>query len=284
MTDATDATPLLAVEDVSKHYGPVAALVGVTTSVMRSEVTCILGDNGAGKSTLIKILSGLIQPDPGAVLRMDGVEIPFFRSPAEARDRGISTVYQDLALVPLLPLWRNFFLGLEPTQGRGPFKRLDVKRGKAIALAELEKMGIAISDPERTTDTLSGGQRQSVATARAVYFGARVLILDEPTAALGVRQSGMVLRHIVHARERGLGTVFITHNPAHAYLVGDRFVLLKHGRCVGDYRKADISRNELIVEMSAGAELDQLQIELEGSGRDSLEPAVPTEKRGDQSS
>jgi simple sugar transport system ATP-binding protein len=275
MSTTPTTTPLLDVSHVSKHYGQVRALDDVSTSVHPSEVTCILGDNGAGKSTLIKILSGSEMPDDGAALLVDGKAHAFFSSPAEARQLGISTVYQDLALAPLMPVWRNFFLGAEPTKGRGPFTRLDVAAGKRIALEELARMGIILRDPEQPVSLLSGGQRQSVATARAVYFGARLLILDEPTAALGVKQAGVVLRHISRARERGLGVVFITHNPAHAYLVGDRFVLLNHGRCVGDYRKAEVTRNDLILEMSAGAELDELQHELDTTPGEVAQPSTP---------
>jgi simple sugar transport system ATP-binding protein len=281
MSTSATTTPILEVRHVSKHYGHVRALEDVSSSVRPSEVTCILGDNGAGKSTLIKILSGSEQPDDGATLLVDGEEHPFFSSPAEARQRGISTVYQDLALAPLMPVWRNFFLGAEPTKGRGPFTRLDVVAGKRIALEELARMGIILRDPEQPVSLLSGGQRQSVATARAVYFGARLLILDEPTAALGVKQAGVVLRHISRARERGLGVVFITHNPAHAYLVGDRFVLLNHGRCVGDYRKSEVTRNDLILEMSAGAELDELQHELDPTTTKVVHPTTqPTPTSG----
>jgi simple sugar transport system ATP-binding protein len=169
-------------------------------------------------------------------------------------------------MVPLMPIWRNFFLGAEPSAGPtrflGPFRLVDRKAAKRIADEELAGMGIAVRDINQLLITLSGGERQSVATARAVYFGARVLILDEPTSALGVRQSGIVLRQITQARARGLAVIFISHNPFHAYMVGDHFVILKHGRCTGEYRRDEISRSELINEMAAGAELDELQRQL----------------------
>jgi simple sugar transport system ATP-binding protein len=184
-------------------------------------------------------------------------------NPRQALDAGIATVFQDLAMVPLMSIWRNFFLGSEPTVGRGPFKRLDVKACKETARSELARMGIDIRDPDQPVGQLSGGERQSVAIARAVYFGARVLILDEPTSALGVKQAGMVLRYIAQARDRGLGVVFITHNPHHAYPVGDRFMVLNRGRSLGNYTKNEISREELTVLMAGGAELDELAHELE---------------------
>ena len=149
-------------------------------------------------------------------------------------------------------MWRNFFLGEEPTRGRGPLQRLRTKYAKQVMRDELLNMGIDVRDPNQTVATLSGGERQAVAIARAVYFGANVLILDEPTSALGVRQSGIVLKYIVQARELGKGVIFSTHNPHHAYPVGDRFVLLKRGRLMGSYRKGEATVEDL-TEMMAGA-------------------------------
>ncbi|GLW47633.1 sugar ABC transporter ATP-binding protein [Streptomyces sp. NBRC 14336] len=252
---------LVELADVSKHYGTVRALEGVSLTVGAGEVTCVLGDNGAGKSTLIKIISGL-HPHDGGVLRVDGEETRL-SSPREALDRGIATVYQDLAVVPLMPVWRNFFLGSEPRKGKGPFKRLDVARMRRTTWEKLRAMGIDLRDVDQPIGTLSGGERQCVAIARAVHFGARVLVLDEPTAALGVKQSGEVLRLVARARDEGLGVVFITHNPHHAYLVGDRFVLLKRGTMVGDHARDEITLDELTRQMAGGSELDDLRHELE---------------------
>jgi simple sugar transport system ATP-binding protein len=162
-----------------------------------------------------------------------------------------------------MSIWRNFFLGSEPTKGRGPIKWVDVKFAQESMVEQLAKMGIDIRDPDQPVGTLSGGERQAVAIARAVYFGAKVLILDEPTSALGVKQSGVVLRYVAQARDRGLGVIFITHNPHHAYPVGDRFVVLNRGRLMGNWEKGEISRDELIKMMSGGAELDALSHELE---------------------
>ena len=252
---------VLEARDLCKNYGNILALRGVSTSVHAGSVTCVLGDNGAGKSTFIKILSGVHQHDTGE-LRVDGEPIRL-TSPRDALDRGIATVYQDLALVPLMSIWRNFFLGAEPTRGVGPFRRFDVDFARRTTRAELAAMGIDIRDPDQPIGQLSGGERQSVAIARAVYFGARVLILDEPTSALGVKQAGVVLRYIVQARDRGLAVVFITHNPHHAYPVGDRFLILNRGQSLGHFAKSEISRDELTKLMAGGAELQQLSHELE---------------------
>jgi simple sugar transport system ATP-binding protein len=254
------APPLLEVDQVSKYFGSVIAVSEVSTTVMAGAVTCILGDNGAGKSTLIKILSGVFPPDEGRYL-VDGERV-HLTSPRQALDRGIATVYQDLAMIPLMSVWRNFFLGSEPTKGAGPFRRFDVVTAKRTARAELAGMGIDIRDVDQPVGTLSGGERQSVAIARAIHHGARVLILDEPTSALGVKQAGVVLGRIAAARDRGLGVIFITHNPHHAYPVGDRFLILNRGRSIGEYAKADITRDELTQLMAGGAELEQLEHEL----------------------
>ncbi|TML70386.1 MAG: sugar ABC transporter ATP-binding protein [Actinobacteria bacterium] len=258
----TNGSHLLQLEHVSKYFGNVLALQDVSLHVNAGEVTCILGDNGAGKSTLIKILSGVHQHDGGSV-RVDGEEMQF-SSPRDARHAGIATVYQDLAMVPLMSIWRNFFLGEEPTKGRGPISRFDIGFAKKTAREQMAQMGIDVRDPDQPVGTLSGGERQAVAIARAIYFGARVLILDEPTSALGVKQAGVVLRYIVRAAERGVGVIFITHNPHHAYPVGDHFVLLNRGRVIGDHAKQDVTREQLVREMAGGAELEVLTHELEG--------------------
>ncbi|WP_431984050.1 ATP-binding cassette domain-containing protein [Streptomyces qinglanensis] len=256
-----DDGALVELSDVSKFYGNIRALEGISLTVRPGEITCVLGDNGAGKSTLIKIISGLHQHD-GGTFRIQGEETRL-SSPRQALDRGIATVYQDLAVVPLMPVWRNFFLGSEPTTGRGPLRRLDVQRMRRTTHSELLRMGIDLRDVDQPIGTLSGGERQSVAIARAVHFGAKVLVLDEPTAALGVKQSGVVLKYVAAARDAGLGVVLITHNPHHAYLVGDRFVLLKRGTMAGSYVKDGLELEELVRQMAGGSELDQLSHELQ---------------------
>ncbi|WP_246036265.1 ATP-binding cassette domain-containing protein [Sinomonas susongensis] len=267
------AVHLLKLEGVGKHYGNVIALRDVTMAVDNGRVTCVLGDNGAGKSTLIKIIAGLHQHDEGTFSIMG--EDRRLSSPREALDAGIAAVYQDLAVVSLMPIWRNFFLGSELTTGVGPLRRMDVAKMKEVTKKELAEMGIDLRDVEQPIGQLSGGERQCVAIARAVYFGAKVLILDEPTAALGVKQSGVVLRYILQARDRGLGVIFITHNPHHAFPVGDRFLLLKRGRSIGYYDKKDITLEELTAQMAGGAELAELAHELEqlGGHSEALEEA-----------
>ncbi|WP_428815039.1 ATP-binding cassette domain-containing protein [Streptomyces albus] len=257
---APGSGPLVELSGVSKFYGNIRALEDVSLRVGAGEITCVLGDNGAGKSTLIKIISGLHQHDEGT-FRIQGEETRL-ASPREALDRGIATVYQDLAVVPLMPVWRNFFLGSEPTVGRGPLRRMDVQRMRRTTHSELLRMGIDLRDVDQPIGTLSGGERQSVAIARAVHFGAKVLVLDEPTAALGVKQSGVVLKYVAAARDAGLGVVLITHNPHHAHLVGDRFVLLKRGTMAGAFEKAELELEELVRQMAGGSELEELSHEL----------------------
>lgn len=252
------APPLVELRDVGKAYGNVEALRSVDLVIRPGHVTCVLGDNGAGKSTLIKIMSGLHDYTSGEML-VNG-EVRHFSSPRQSLASGIATVYQDLALAPLQSVWRNFFLGNELT--KSPFGLLDIKRMKAICDEEMRKMGIVIPDLDRPVGGLSGGQRQCVAIARAIYFGAKVIILDEPTAALGVKQSGVVLKYITAARDAGLGVVLITHNPHHAYLVGDHFAVLKLGRLTMDKPKNQMSLDELTAQMAGVSELEALEHEL----------------------
>ncbi len=252
---------ILEVRGISKHFGSVIALSDVSASVRAGEVTCVLGDNGAGKSTFIKILAGAHTHTEGELL-VDG-EPRTFTGPREALDAGIATVYQDLAVVPMMPVWRNFFLGSEVSKGWGPLRRLDVPFMKRTTKHELAEMGIDLRDVDQPIGTLSGGERQCVAIARAVYLGARVLILDEPTAALGVKQSGVVLKYVARARERGLGVVLITHNPHQAHPLGDRFVLLRRGTTMCDLPKAELSLADLTSMMAGGDELTDLTHELE---------------------
>ncbi len=246
--------------DVGKCYGAVRALRGINMAVRAGEVAGVLGDNGAGKSTLIKIIAGLHRHNEG-VMKVDGREVNF-SSPREALKHGIATVYQDLAVVGLMEVWRNFFLGSELTRGRFPLAPLRSREMREIADNELRKMGVVVKDIDQPIGDLSGGQRQCVAIARAVYFGARVLILDEPTAALGVKQSGVVLKYIAAARDAGLGVVFITHNPHHAYMVADHFIILKLGRAVLDKARADVPLDDLTRMMAGGDELTELSHEL----------------------
>jgi simple sugar transport system ATP-binding protein len=259
----TNDAPLLEARGISKYFGHVVALEDISMDVRPGEVMCLLGDNGAGKSSLIKTFSGVHQPDQGTLL-LEGEET-IFNSPRDAIDRGIATVYQDLAMIPLSGISRNFFLGREPTKGKGPFKMFDVAKADRITREELSKIGIELRDTSQPVATLSGGERQSVAIARAIHFGAKVLILDEPTSALGVKQAAIVLRYIAHAKEQGLGIIFISHNVYHAHPIGDRFTVLERGRSIGTFKKDEISIEELERLMAGGAELEELSAELQGS-------------------
>jgi simple sugar transport system ATP-binding protein len=236
--------PYLEAIRVSKSYQNVAALEDVSLSVRPGEVVCLLGDNGAGKSTLIQILSGVIRPDKG-VVRVSGKDV-HLNSPTDALDMGIATVFQDLAVVPIMPVYRNFFLGREPTIGWGVFRRFDSQRAITTAEDALRDLGVSSAAVRRPIVTLSGGQRQSVAVARAVHFGARILILDEPTSALGVRQAEIVLDYVQRAKERGIGVILITHNVQHAYPIGDTFVVLFLGRQLGTFKKPDLTEMQLM--------------------------------------
>jgi len=271
MSDATRSeapvakgTTLIQMQDVGKAYGAVRALRGINLTVNAGEVTCVLGDNGAGKSTLIKIMAGLHEHNEGTMLV--GGEETVFSSPRQALAAGIATVYQDLAVVGLMEVWRNFFLGSELVSGKFPLAGMRIRDMKRIADEELRKMGVVVKDIDQPIGTLSGGQRQCVAIARAVYFGAKVLILDEPTAALGVKQSGVVLKYTAAARDAGLGVVFITHNPHHAYMVGDHFIILKLGQAVLDKTRDEVALDELTRQMAGGDELTELSHELKQLG------------------
>jgi simple sugar transport system ATP-binding protein len=257
--------PLVELDNVSKSFGTVTALKDISMAVQPGEVHCLLGDNGAGKSTLIKILSGVHQPSEGE-MRIAGAATRF-TSPRDALDAGIATVFQDLAMIPLMSITRNFFLGREPTKGAFLARRIDMRRADEIVYEEMAKIGITLRDPQQAVGTLSGGERQCVAIARAVYHGARVLILDEPTSALGVHQASMVLRYIAQAREKNLGVIFITHNIHHAFPVGDIFTLLNRGRSKGTFRKGETSEAEVLDIMAGGRELSRLAEEIKGFRR-----------------
>ena len=249
--------PVLETRGLGRRFGPVVALQDVTVQLKAGEVTCVVGDNGAGKSVFIKMLCGMIGPSEGEVL-LDGAPIEF-TSPRQARAFGIVAVYQDLAIVPLMSLWRNFFVGAEPVRGWGPFQRFDVGYAKEAMQAELEKLGVDLGDTDRAAYTMSGGERQALAIARALYYGARVLILDEPTSALGVRQSGAVLRLIRRAAQRGTCVILVTPKPQHAFWVGDRFLVFKRGHLAEDLRSGELSLETLSYMMAGGTEVEELE-------------------------
>lgn len=251
---------IIEVRNMDKYFGPVIALKDISMSVRPGEVHCLLGDNGAGKSTLIRILSGVHRPNKGQML-FEGRPVDF-RSPRDAIRHGIATVYQDLGMIPLMSIARNFFLGREPIKQWGPLRKLDMQHAERVTRAELKKIGIDVRDVNQPVGTLSGGERQSVAIARAIYFGAKLLILDEPTSALGVKEAGVVLKYIAQARAEGLGVVLITHNAHHALAVGDRFTVLNRGASYGTFGKGEVSPDEILSMMAGGSELEQLSLEL----------------------
>ena len=236
--------PLIEMKGIVKSFGRVYALKGVDFSVGKNEVVGLLGDNGAGKSTLIKVLVGLHQPDKGEVY-FEGKKV-FFSSPKDARNYGIETVYQDLALIPLMSISRNFFLGREPVSRVGLFNILRKKEMDKIAREVLEDIGVKVRSVDEAVSFLSGGERQAIAIGRAIHFGAKLLILDEPTAALSIKETRKVLDLILEAKEKGLSVVFITHNIYHVYEVADKLTLLEHGKKVGDFVKKDVTPEEII--------------------------------------
>ena len=250
-------------EAIEKHFGNVIALAGVTFDVMPGECHCLLGDNGAGKSTFIKTMSGVHKPTSGT-MKVEGKPV-VFDSPRDAMNHGVATVYQDLAMIPLMSVTRNFWMGREPTKRFGPIKYMDFSRANAVTMEEMAKMGISLREPDQAVGTLSGGERQTVAIARAVYFGAKVLILDEPTSALGVRQTSNVLATIDRVRKDGIGVVFITHNVRHAMAVGNRFTVLNRGKTLGTAKRGEITAEELQDMMAGGQEMAELEGSLGGT-------------------
>jgi simple sugar transport system ATP-binding protein len=257
--------PIIELRSVTKRFFGVTAVRDLSLTLAAGEVLCLLGENGAGKSTIIKILTGVEKPTSGEVL-VDGAPV-HFGSPREAREKGIATVYQEVGTLPLMSVARNFVLAAEPTKGHGIFRRLDIEKAGTIALTRLRELGISrVTSGSQLVGTLSGGERQALAIARALHFGARVLVLDEPTAALGVRESATVLRLIDTVRARGVAVLFITHNAYHAYSTGDRFVILRRGENLATFNKAERSLGEVIELMAGGAELKSLLSRAEGEG------------------
>ena len=255
-------TPVLELRNVNKSFGPIDVLFDISLKVRAGEVLCLLGDNGAGKSTLIKTMAGVFQPSSGSLL-MDGKEV-VLKGPREAQEMGISTVHQFGGTFPLMSIGRSFFVGVEPTKGWGLFKIYDRKKANAIAVKAVQDFGITrIDDGDRLIGGLSGGERQSLAIARAVHFGARVLILDEPTAALGVKQASHVLRIVLEARKRGLAVIFITHQVMHAMAVGDHFAVLIRGALAANFRKGEKTREEITDLMAGGEAMAELEAEIE---------------------
>ena len=252
--------PVLELRSVSVHFGNVPALSRLSLVFRPGEITCVMGENGSGKSTLVAVLSGLQRPAEGE-LRVDGQPVRF-RSPQQARARGVATVWQDLAIAPLMSVWRNFFLGAEPTRGVGPLRRLDLEEARGTTVRALARIGVHGVDPDSPASALQAGERQSLAIARALHFGARALVVDEPTAPMTVAQHALVLQSTVTAREAGLTVVFVTHNPRYAHLVGDRFLLLAHGQVAGSLTRDDVDADDLTRLVAGGEELNALSAAL----------------------
>lgn len=254
-------TPLIETKNLVKRFGSFTALNGVNLKVYPGEVHALLGDNGAGKSTLIKTLSGVHPPTSGEIY-VDG-EFVDFKSPRDSSNAGIGTVYQDLALNPLTSVTRNFFLGRELTYGKGAFGVLRMAEMSRIASEEMAKIGINIADTEQSVGTMSGGQKQTLAIARAIYFGAKVLILDEPTSALGQKQQMEVLKTIRRVQQLGdIAIILITHNEIHARLIADRFTFLSLGEVIGAGTSKDLEGDDIKRLMAGGAEIGDLAKEL----------------------
>jgi simple sugar transport system ATP-binding protein len=254
-------TPLLKLTGIHKSFGPVDVLHDISLEVKAGEILCLLGDNGAGKSTLIKILSGVFKPSSGEML-MNGKPV-VFETPRDASDNGIATVHQFGGTFQLMSIGRSFFVGAEPTKRIGPFEVFDRKKANEIAVREMRELGITrIDDGDRLVGGLSGGERQALAIARAVHFGANVLILDEPTAALGVKEAAHVLRIVLQARKKGIAVIFITHNVVHALTVADHFAVLIRGSKAADFRKGEKSREEITDLMAGGEAMAELEAEI----------------------
>ncbi len=263
IVDMRDVETIVDMRNIEKHFGPVIALAGVSFDVRAGECHCLLGDNGAGKSTFIKTMAGVHKPTSGEIL-FEGKTMSF-DSPRDAMEAGVATVYQDLAMIPLMSVTRNFWMGREPEKKFGPFRVMDFKKANSVTMEEMKRMGINLREPDQAVGTLSGGERQTVAIARAVYFGAKVLILDEPTSALGVRQTSNVLATIDRVRKTGIGVVFITHNVRHAMAVGNRFTVLDRGKTLGTAKRGEITAEQLQDMMAGGQELATLEGSLGGT-------------------
>ena len=257
-----DKKPLIEIKDLVKKFGSFTALNGVSLDVYPGEVHALLGDNGAGKSTLIKVLSG-VHPMTSGEIKVDG-EIVNFTSPRQASDAGIGTVYQDLALNALTSVTRNFFLGREIKKGPGPLGLMQMNEMDKITIEEMSKIGINIANPNQPVGTMSGGQRQTLAIARAIYFGAKILILDEPTSALGQKQQMEVLKTIKKVQRLGnIAIILITHNEIHARLIADRYTFLSLGEVIGNGLASELGGQDVKRLMAGGAEIGDLAKELE---------------------
>ena len=257
-----DVAPIVEMKNIEKHFGNIIALAGVSFDVKPGECHCLLGDNGAGKSTFIKTMSGVHKPTKGEIF-FEGKHMDF-GSPRDAMEAGIATVFQDLAMIPLMSVARNFFMGREPTIGKGPLKRMDNDKMNSATMEAMRNMGINLRAPDQAVGThcraASGRRWRSLARSISAQ---RSVILDEPTSALGVRQTSNVLATIDRVRKQGVGVVFISHNVRHALAVGDRFTVLNRGKTLGTAKRGEITPEELQDLMAGGQEMAQLEGSLE---------------------
>ena len=248
--------PVVELRGVTVRHGNIAALNRVSASLMAGEITCVLGENGSGKSTLVAVLSGLRRHDEGE-LRIEGTPMRF-RSVSQARALGIATIWQDLAVAPLLSVWRNFFLGVEPTRGVWPLRRLDIAAARETTVRAMARVGVTALDPEQPASSLKAGERQSLAVARALHFGARALLIDEPVTPMTMARQVLFGQTILAARSQGLAVVVVTNNPRYAHLIGDRFLLLAHGQVAGILTREDVDADDLTALMAGGEQLTTL--------------------------
>ncbi|RBY92913.1 ATP-binding cassette domain-containing protein [Blastococcus sp. TF02A-30] len=250
------APPFLELRGLTVRHGSVPALSRVSAAIPSGQITCVLGENGSGKSTLVSVLSGLRRHDDGQLL-VDGRPVRF-RSPRQARDLGIATVWPDLAVAPLLSIWRNFFLGAEPTRGVWPLRRLDLEAAREVTCRAMARVGVPGLDPDQPASAMQAGERQSLAVARALHFGARALIIDEPASPMTIARQTLFGQAILAARAEGLAVVVVTNNPRYAHLIGDRFLLLAGGQVAGSLTRDDVDADVLTALMAGGGELSTL--------------------------
>ena len=244
MNASTFNEVILEAKNVSKFFGTITALKDANLSLRPGEVLGVVGDNGAGKSTLMKVLSGLYNPSEGSIY-FEGKEV-FFSSPRDSQDLGIEMVYQDLSLAENLPIGDNIFLGREPTRSFGPFKFLDHKKRKQFTEEHLAKLKINVKSADQKVEELSGGQRQAVAIARATAFDAKIVIMDEPTAALAVKEVGKVLDLIRGLKNLGVGVIVISHRMDDIFSVSDRVMALFQGANFAESHLKETSRDEVV--------------------------------------
>ena len=245
-----EVTSLAKMVDIEKNFRAVQALKKVNLEIRQGEILGLLGDNGAGKSTLIKVLAGVFPPDRGEIF-FEGEQVSF-SSPKVARAMGIETVHQALSLVDIMSISRNFFLGREPTRGIGPIHLLDRKKMNEECEKAVTGLGVRVRSPNEFVSILSGGERQAISIGRAMHFKVKLLILDEPLAALSVRETREVLRQVEKVRESGVSVIFITHNVYHVYPVAERFVMLDRGIKIGEVYKKDANPEDIIEIIATG--------------------------------